>query len=352
MATQETSSETQQTPTPLEDRFFGVPSTIVDKSGTDEDVEVAVVEDEEGIAPAPGTQEVGAEKPADPVEPKAGPKDEVEAHSERVQKRINALVKQREDEKRARAAAEELREEAVRYAQAANQQNRQLQQVIDTGEAELVDRVKRGAEASVAAARMGYATAYESGDSVQMIKANEALINAQAELLQANQYVDEYAWRRGQAQTQAEMAARQAQQMPPPQPPQQAPVLKPSERAQQWQEENKWFGDPTHVDMTALTYGVHETLLNNEGYTPESDEYYEELDKRVRHAFPEYFGADQSSAAPGPTSVVAPASRTNGAKPRNQVVLNSRQVRLAKRLGLTPEQYAEEVLKMERQNNG
>jgi len=99
--------------------------------------------------------------------------------------------------------------------------------------------------------------------------------------------------------------------------------------------------------MTALAYGIHERLVRDEGYDPNSDEYFETIDRTMRSKFPEYFGGDDSqevSATRSPPVVTAPSSRNNGAKPR-KVKLTRTQLSLAKRLGLTPEQYANQLVK-------
>ena len=95
--------------------------------------------------------------------------------------------------------------------------------------------------------------------------------------------------------------------------------------------------------MTALAYGVHERLIRDEGYDPNSDEYFQEIDRTMRSKFPEYFGEEEAPAK-SPPVVTAPSSRNNGAKPR-KVKLTRTQLSLAKRLGITPEQYANQLMK-------
>ena len=101
--------------------------------------------------------------------------------------------------------------------------------------------------------------------------------------------------------------------------------------------------------MTALAYGVHERLIKDEGYDPNSDEYFEEINRNIRGKFPEYFGDPESTqevprAFKNPPVVTAPSSRNNGAKPR-KVRLTRTQLSLAKKLGITPEQYANQLIK-------
>ena len=94
--------------------------------------------------------------------------------------------------------------------------------------------------------------------------------------------------------------------------------------------------------MTALAYGVHERLVRDEGYDPNSDEYFETIDRTMRSKFPEYFASTDDTKSP--PVVTAPSSRNNGAKPR-KVKLTRTQLSLAKRLGITPEQYANQLVK-------
>ncbi|HAQ43265.1 MAG TPA: hypothetical protein DCQ67_04740, partial [Acidimicrobiaceae bacterium] len=166
---------------------------------------------------------------------------------------------------------------------------------------------------------------------------------AQAEFSSADQQFNQIAqnreqwkqWQQAQMQAPQQPAQQPAQQPQPQQPPQ------PTEKAAKWAEENQWFGQ--EKDMTALAYGVHERLIRDEGYDPNSDEYFQEIDRTMRSKFPEYFGEDEVSAK-SPPVVTAPSSRNNGAKPR-KVKLTRTQLSLAKRLGITPEQYANQLMK-------
>ena len=124
---------------------------------------------------------------------------------------------------------------------------------------------------------------------------------------------------------------------------------KPDRKALAWQEKNEWFG--TDEEMTSLALGLHEKLVRN-GVSPASDEYYESIDTTIRKRFPEYFGDDtldeeKPAQRTKPTTVVAPASRSTAPK---KVHLTKTQLALAKKFGLTPEQYAREAIKLEKQN--
>ena len=125
----------------------------------------------------------------------------------------------------------------------------------------------------------------------------------------------------------------------------------PDARAVSWQESNEWFGQDR--EMTSFAYGVHERLVGEEGIDPDSDEYYKLIDNRMKEVFPTHFGnsSTQSSntvvvdtaSRRKANPVVAPASRNNGA-PSHKVTLTHTQVKLAERLGITPQQYAAQLI--------
>ena len=130
------------------------------------------------------------------------------------------------------------------------------------------------------------------------------------------------------------------------------PVSEPDAEALEWQGENPWFG--TDKEMTSFAYGVHERLISDEGVDPNTPEYYELIDQRMKEVFPTHFSGDDTGSSDSvivetaprrkASTVVAPAARNNGAVPR-KVTLTSTQVSLAKRLGLTPQQYAQQLIK-------
>jgi hypothetical protein len=121
------------------------------------------------------------------------------------------------------------------------------------------------------------------------------------------------------------------------------PLPQPSAKTMSWTKENPWFG--TNREMTALAYATHETLIREHGVKPDTDEYYEKINSTMRLRFPDYFEEDApASSSRRPSTVVAPSNRSNGAKPR-KIQLTATQVSLAKRLGLTPEQYAKQLIK-------
>jgi len=305
--------------------LFPANSTII---GEDEETPVSVIEEGE-------TAEV-VEKPVQPAQPaKDDDDEELASYSEKVQKRINKLTYQHNEERRQREAAERMREEAIRVAQQLAQKSQQYEEVIKKGEAYLIEQIKGRAALAAEKATEQYRTAYEAGDTNNIVASQRAIAQAEAELREASKYDMDYQNRMAQAQQQAMWQQQQ------PQPQYQPVVPKPTEKAVQWAQDNPWFSDPKHKDMTALAYGIHETLVRDEGIRPDTDEYYQRIDSTIRSRFPEYFDRQTSR---NPSTVVAPAGRNNGAKPR-QVKLNQTQIALAKRLGITLEQYAKELIK-------
>tara|TARA_R110000751_G_scaffold18976_2_gene57258 strand:+ start:718 stop:1647 length:930 start_codon:yes stop_codon:yes gene_type:complete len=256
--------------------------------------------------------------------------DEIELVGGSVQKRINKLKYEYHEERRNKESAERMREEAVTFANHVSTENRDLKELLHRGEQVLLGEIKGRASSEMEKARGEYRNAYDAGDADAILKAQESLNRSQYE---------------------RETVERTAPSMPaPPSVAQQVPQTQPQDpKLQSWLQKNEWFGKDE--EMTSLAYGVHEKLIKKDGVDPRTDEYYSRLDKRVRELFPgkfdDTFGAETGTEGPSARSrtntVVASASRSSG-KPR-KVQLTSTQVALAKRLGITPEQYAKQLLK-------
>ena len=316
-----------------EDKFFGVKTTI---GGEKSDVDVEVVDDRPPEDRRPPAKEAKEEEGGD---------EELEGYSDKVKKRINKLRYQQHEERRQREAAEKMREEAVRVAQKYADENKKYHAIIQEGEQYLVHQIRERANLALEQAKSQYRQAYEEGNTDKVVEAQEAMMRAQSEFQSAD-------YQMNQINAERQRFAQQPQRFPEPQPavqqpqPQAQEPPKPTEKAAKWAQDNPWFGQ--EKDMTALAYGVHERLVRDEGYDPNSDEYFETIDRTMRSKFPEYFGDEEVSteepAAKSPPVVTAPSSRNNGAKPR-KVKLTRTQLSLAKRLGLTPEQYANQLVK-------
>ena len=272
--------------------------------------------------------------------------DELSGYSKRVQKRINKLKYESHEERRKAQSAMQERDEAFRVAQQIAEKNKEYESLIGRGEQALINQVKERASLAVEQAKQQYRKAYEEGDTDNVVAAQEALTKATAELTEADRY----------AQSMSNQPAPQQETWQPPQPTQQPVqqlVQQPAQprqidpEAQEWANKNPWFMKEGYEEMTSLAYGKHASLVK-QGVIPNTPEYFKQIDETVRRAFPDHEWQDgtvpqvRTSPAPQPSQVVAPTTRNNGAKPRT-VRLTATQRSLAKRLGLTDEQYAKYV---------
>lgn len=293
----------------------------------EDDFEVEIVDD----TPEPDRDK--ARRP-EGVEPEVPEDDEIASYSESVQKRIKKLKYEFHEERRAKEEAARLRDEAISYAQREREEKMRLQRMLEEGEGVLVNQAKQRLQVQLEKAKSDFKTAYETGDPDAMADAQARLTELKNEEFRLNSY---------------RPPARQQQAPAPsaPQPQAQTPApAQPSGRAREWAEKNPWFMRQGDEDITALAMGTHEKLIRS-GVAPDSDQYYTQIDAAVRRAFPEKFADASEEVKPQRRqagNVVAPAGRTAAQTPR-KVVLTSTQVALAKRLGLTPQQYAAQMLK-------
>jgi hypothetical protein len=258
--------------------------------------------------------------------------DELEEYSDKVKTRLKQMKKVWHDERREKERLQREQNEAIAVAQRILEENRRLKTTLSEGERTLLGSWGEAAKLQAEQAKRAYKEAYESGDSDKLIIAQDALQQANIRLNQLSNY-----------QPTLQNVEPEVQL---PQPQVQAPRLDPKTVA--WQERNDWWG--TDPEMTASALGLHQRLENERGQQyVGSDEYWRTIDTTMRKRFPEYFGeAEKTSGiktASRNANVVAPASRSTSSK---KIVLKQSQITIAKRLGLTPEQYAQEVMKMER----
>lgn len=261
--------------------------------------------------------------------------DEIESYSDRVQKRMKKLSFEAKEAERQRQALAREREELLRVTQTFQSENEKLRQQLQQNEGTLVEQAKARLEAQLTQAKAAYKDAYELGDTDKMIEAQEKLTSLNNDMYRLKGYKPKPA---------------QAPQVQQPQSYQQQPqVPQLDERQQAWLSENDWYGKDRQ--MTAFALGVHEELVYN-GVDPNSEKYYSEINRQVRQRFADKFSTDDSDeefevAPKKKASVVAPATRSS--KNPKKVKLTQTQVALAKRLGITPEAYAAQLLK-EQQN--
>ena len=259
-------------------------------------------------------------------------KDELEDYDEKVKTKLKQMRKVWHDERREKEAALREQQEAISLAQRLFEENKKIKNLLETGEKEYVATAQKAAEMELEAAKKALRQAHEEFDAEKIVEAQQALQVANMNLMQAKNF---------------KLAPLQEQETPVkiPETAQQA-APRPDQKALAWQERNPWFG--SNKGMTAYALGLHEEMQES-GVSVGSDEYYSELDKTLRRRFPEFFEEDDSRSAQKAkvSTVVAPATRSTSS---NKVKLKSSQVQLAKKLGLTPEQYAREMLKLESQN--
>ena len=263
--------------------------------------------------------------------------DTLEGYSERVKQRMAQLKKMHHDERREKEKAERERQEAVTYAQKVADQNKKLQTTLSTGEEDYIKTLVSASETELNLAKRDYKEAYDSGDTEKIVEAQGAMNSAQMKLAQASGLKPQYTT----SQTPENSVESNQQQVRP-------QVAKPDAKAQAWQDTNTWFGKDE--EMTSLALGVHEKLVRS-GLSPTSDEYYRRIDETMQKRFPENFGDNSLEpdrpAQRKPSNVVAPATRSTAPK---KVRLSKTQVAFAKKLKLTPEQYAREMIKLENAN--
>jgi hypothetical protein len=273
----------------------------------------------------------GDESPAAP-EPEANifqkpeqdsaPRNELDEVSEGVQKRISKLTaRMREAERREQAALE--------YAKGLQSQTQNLQQKLVQTDYSRLSEAKTRLDTQQVQLRQIIAKAREENDVNTELEAQERLSALGGEQRQVA------GWLQTQQAVVQQHNQQQAQPAPAPQPQRPAP----SPRAEEWAEQNSWFGQDRV--MTYAAWGIHQTLVEQEGVDPASDEYYTELDKRVRNTFPDKFSQSrQQRSAPA----VAPAARSSGINSaRRTVRLSPSQVAIAKKLGVPLEEYAKYV---------
>jgi hypothetical protein len=245
---------------------------------------------------------------------------EMEQYSESVQKRINRLTKKMRD-------AEREREEALKYAQNVQSEAEKIRQRMETLDQGFMNEYGQRISIQQQQAEANLKRAVELGDA-------DATVAAQKELTNLTIAADGYA----RAQRQAEARAQQ-----PPQPIAQQPApqqQRPDPKAEQWAEKNSWFGQDEA--MTFAAFGIHKKLIEDEGFDPQGDDYYNELDSRIKREFPHKFGEEQSPSRK-PAQNVAGVSRSTSSGRSKRVKLSPTQVAIAKKLGVPLEEYAKYV---------
>ena len=298
-----------------------------DLGAEEKETEISLEDEKENEAP-----EASVEQEAPAVEEKQAQKDELDSVSEAVQKRIAKLTaKMREAERREQAAIE--------YAKGLQNQTQELQQKLVSTDYSRLNETKTRLETQQATLRQIIKKAREEGDIDTETEAQQRLGELAYEQRQVAAYLQQQETMREERAAQAQQPQQQRQQQQPQRP-------KPSPRAEKWAAENSWFGQDR--TLTYAAWGIHQTLIEDEGVDPNTEEYYTELDRRLRDEFPRRFASQQAEQPVArqqrPASAVAPASRSSGvASTRRSVRLSPSQVAIAKKLGVPLEEYAKYV---------
>ena len=297
----------------------------IDTSGPGADVEL----DEDKVTEVP-TEETVVEEPkvetkieTPKVETKVEePKEELEEYSEGVQKRISKLTKKWRE-------AERQKEAALEFAKGGQVELEQLKTKVSRLEPGYVNAMEGKLKSGLESAKATLLRAREAGDIDAEVNAQKEIARIGVEESKVNTLKNRYQQQAAQAPT-APRTLDQAVQAPPADP-----------KAEAWADNNEWFGKDNAMTYTA--FDLHDKLTKNEGFDPHSDDYYKEIDRRMRLDFPHKFDRKElSEGTTKPTQTVASATRS--VKPgRKTVRLTSSQVAIAKKLGVPLEEYAKQL---------
>ena len=294
----------------------------------EEGQEIELPEEVSEDAPAMETKE--EEKPEEEVkESEKEETDELDNYSDSVKKRISKLTSKFREEERQRQAA-------IEYAEAVKKQNEELQSRLSKLDTTYVGEFDSRVQSQSIAAKEAYRKAVEDNDVDAMYEAQQNISRIALEEARLNQIKQQ---REEQAKIQEANGAAPAPAQPSATPP---PPPKPDPKAEEWAQKNTWFGqDQT---MTYAAFGLHKQLIEEEGFDATSDEYYTELDNRIRTEFPHKFQETQKkSSGPRVASAGTTASKSSSPKGRRTVKLTPSQIAIAKRLNVPLEEYAKYV---------
>ena len=316
---------------------FKFPDEIEGQSEKEQDIEVSVQGDDVEIDIVDDTPERDrGRKPLD-REVSDPTDEELDTYTEGVKKRLKELTHARHDERRAKEALAREKQELERLAMAMIEENKRLKKHVQSGTEQFQTMAEQAAEARLEKARQELKAAQESYDTDAIIAAQEALAEAKWEVKNAKNFTPPPLQER---EEEVQIQQPQTQQ------------VRPDEKTLRWQAKNQWFGASGFEEVTSYALGLHQKLVAT-GVDPRSDEYFEQIDARVKSKFPEVFGEtedrprSQGTPAKKPASVVAPATRSTGKK---KIEFTPSQAALVKKFNLDPQVYAREILKLENQN--
>ena len=303
------------------------PMVDIDTSGPE--VEVNVEEKENKQVEEPKAEEQKEEVKVEEVKEETKPKEEtedkkkeLEDYSEGVQKRIAKLTKKWRE-------AERQKDAALDYAKSVKQEQESLKTKLSTIEPNYVNAMEGRVVSGLQAAQSQLAKAREAGDIAAEVEAQKMIARLGVEEARVANLKKQSAAKPAQ-DTSPTLDQAMAQTQPQTDP-----------KAEAWAEKNPWFG--TDSAMTYTAFDLHKKLVDEEGFDAQSDEYYSEIDKRMRLDFPHKFGTTDSTVTTKPTQTVASAKRSVNNKSQKTVRLTPSQVTIAKKLGVPLEEYAKQL---------
>jgi len=288
--------------------------------------------EDRGQKPMPQEKVKALEEATEEEEAELAPRDQKE--------RLQQYKKVWHDERRAKEAALREQQEAIELARKMLEENKRLKAQYSAGEKTYIETVQSHTDTQVAMAKREYKEALESGDADRVVEAQSKLSEATYAAQQAKQFKPT-----ALQEDENEVKIQQVEQQQP----------RIDAKTQNWLDDNPWYG--TKKAMSNFAVGIHEELVDEYGKDiVGSDQYYRRIDQTMRKKFPEYFDIEEESSTQAevkenqtpqktkPSTVVAPATRSTSSK---QVRLKQSQLALIRKLGLSPEQYSREVLKLE-----
>jgi len=298
----------------------------IDVGEADEQEQEIDLEAEPQQQEQPEPEEIAVEEaPEESEEPAQTQKQEMDEYSEGVQKRIAKLTRKMRE-------AERQKEEAIQYAQTVKDENQNLKSKYDYIQSNYGDEFEKRVKSDLESAQIKLRDAIANNDVDEQVKAQTILAGLSMDSSRISQM----------KKTQEELEQAKANVKTEAAPAQQAPAAPaPDPKADVWAAKNSWFG--TDNAMTYSAFDIHKKLVEEEGFDPTTDEYYSEVDKRIRLEFPHKFGNNESTTAEQPAQTVASAKRPATKGRRKTVKLTPSQVAISKRLGVPLEEYAKQL---------
>ena len=309
----------------MPDKEEQIKTVDIDTSGPDATVDIEEVKDEAVVETEKdtGTDKSYENERETKLEEKKTD-EKLEDYSQGVQSRIAKLTrKMREAERREQAA--------IDYAKGVEEKRRILEQKFEKTDADYVKKFESSISTGMEAAQKELAAAIENGDAQAQVEANKRIATLAFENAKLEQ---------AKAGREEQQAQKPVLSQPPVQTQQMDEPINPDPKAEAWASQNSWFG--TDKAMTYTAFEIHKDLTEKEGYDPNSNEYYAEVDRRIKVDFPHKFGTTNNKQSTAPVQTVASATRS--VKPgRKTVRLTSSQVAIAKKLGVPLEEYAKQL---------